>query len=365
MVGFRAVIAATVWRSLVTISLTTVTIQHEFVAVEWYMCSAAFKICQRCRKKICFSLSDGATMPFLGETIAVSTVLCWTVSIQLFGAAAKIAGSTAVNIIRLGTALMLFTLFLLIRDGSPLPLQFPLHAWIYLSLSGVVGFFIGDIFLFKALVELGPRVATLLHSLAAPTAAVIGWLFLDESYGVHQWLGIMVTLCGVGMVILERTPTTVEASARNVTRITVKGVFLGIGAMAGQAGGFVLSKAGMQSGAGYLDAFSATQIRAIAAFFCFVVFFTVTNKWRNVTTAIACKRALGYTVIGSFAGPFLGVSLSLMSLHYLTTGVASTILSLVPICIIPFAVFLHREHVSLQAVAGAVIAVLGIYLLVA
>lgn len=304
-------------------------------------------------------------MPFLGETIAVATVLCWTLSVQFFGAAAKMVGSTAVNIIRLGVALLLFTIFLLIRDGSPLPLHFPLHAWIYLGLSGVVGFFIGDIFLFKALVELGPRVATLLHSLAAPTAAVIGWLFLDESYALHQWFGIMVTLSGVSMVILERSPAAVAGRERNVTRITVKGILLGIGAMAGQAGGFVLSKAGMQTGAGYLDAFAATQIRAMAAFFCFVLFFTVTHKWRNVTAAIANGRALGFTVIGSCVGPFLGVSLSLMSLHYLTTGVASTILSLVPICIIPFSVFLHKEHVSLRAVCGAVIAVFGIYLLVA
>lgn len=304
-------------------------------------------------------------MPFFGEAIAVATVLCWTVSIQFFGAASKMVGSTAVNIIRLGVALMLFSVFLLVRDGSPVSLHFPLHAWIYLSLSGVVGFFIGDIFLFKALVELGPRVATLLHSLAAPTAAVIGWLFLDEIYAAHQWLGIFVTLSGVGLVILERSPAVTAGKTRNVTQISLKGVLYGIAAMAGQAGGFVLSKAGMQTAAGYLDAFAATQIRAIAAFLCFVVFFTVTHKWRNVRDALSNRRALGFTMIGSCVGPFLGVSLSLMTLHYLTTGVASTILSLVPICIIPFAIFLHKEHVSIRAVFGAVIAVFGIYLLVA
>ncbi|MCP4671749.1 MAG: EamA family transporter, partial [Desulfobacula sp.] len=70
-----------------------------------------------------------------------------------------------------------------------------------------------------------------------------------------------------------------------------------------------------------------------------------------------------FTAIGSAVGPFLGVSLSLLVLHYLTTGVASTFLSLVPIFIIPFSIFLHKEHVSIRAAAGAVIAVFGIYLL--
>ena len=119
----------------------------------------------------------------------------------------------------------------------------------------------------------------------------------------------------------------------------------------------------MQIEAGYLDAFAATQIRAIAAFFCFVMFFTVTNKWGNVKKALTNTKALTFTAIGAFIGPFLGVSLSLLVLHYLTTGVASTFLSLVPICIIPFSIFLHKEHVSIRAFAGAVTAVFGIYLL--
>lgn len=303
-------------------------------------------------------------MPFLGELIAVTTVICWTVSIQCFGMASKVIGSTAVNTIKLAVALVLFSAMLLLREGTLLPMHFPAHAWIYLSLSGVIGFFIGDIFLFKALVELGPRVATLLHSMAAPTAAVIGWLFLAESYELHQWLGIFVTLFGVALVILERSPAVVTGKDRNITKISVKGVLLGIGAMLGQAVGFVLSKAGMQTDTGYLDAFAATQIRALAAFICFVLFFTVTGRWGSFTQSLKNRRALGYSLVGSFLGPFIGVSLSLLTLHYLTTGVASTFLSLVPIFIIPFSIWLHKEHVSLRAIAGAVIAIFGIYLLV-
>lgn len=303
-------------------------------------------------------------MPFLGEVIAITTVLCWTVSVQFFGAASKAVGSTAVNIIRISFALILFSIFLFIRDGVALPVHFPVKAWVYLSLSGVVGFFIGDIFLFKALVELGPRVAMLMHSLAAPTAAVIGWLFLAEVYSLTQWLGIIVTLTGVGIVIFERNDRNIQRAKREISNISLKGIGYGIGAMAGQAGGFVLSKVGMQSGGVYLDAFSATQIRALSAFFCFVIFFTLSHKWRNVRTALGNRVAVYYTVVGAFIGPFVGVSLSLMTLHYLTTGVASTLLSLVPICIIPFSFFLHNEHVSPRAILGAVIAIAGIYLLV-
>ena len=300
-------------------------------------------------------------MPWAGELIAITTVLCWTISVQFFEAASKRVGATPVNIIRLTVALMLFSLLLFFRHGYIFPVNFPLSAWFYLSLSGIVGFFIGDIFLFKALVEIGPRVAMLIFSLSAPTAALIGWLFLDEIYVLHQWVGMFVTLFGVGIVILQRNQ---KASKLKIRDISLKGVLFGFGGMFGQACGYVLSKTGMQTESGYLDAFSATQIRAIAAFICFLVFFTVTGKWGNVKAAVRNTTALLFTAIGSAIGPFLGVSLSLLILHYLTTGVASTFLALVPVFIIPFSIFLHKEHVSIRAVAGAGTAVFGIYLLV-
>jgi drug/metabolite transporter (DMT)-like permease len=302
-------------------------------------------------------------MELSGIAIALCTVLCWTISVQFFEAASKRVGPTPVNIIRIGAALLLFSVLLLLRDGAPIPMSFPLRAWILLGLSGVVGFFIGDIFLFKALVELGPRLTMLIHSLAAPTAAVIGWFFLDERYLLHQWLGIGVTLSGVGMVIMEKKKKYPARRRRIQREITAIGVIYASLAMLGQACGMVLSKAGMQTENGYLDAFSSTQIRAIAAFACFVLFFTVTRRWVNVRSACADKKALLYTSIGAAVGPFLGVSLALLALHYIPTGVASTIFSLVPIFIIPFSIFLHKEHVSIQAITGAVIAVSGVYLL--
>ncbi|NOX35567.1 MAG: DMT family transporter [Deltaproteobacteria bacterium] len=302
-------------------------------------------------------------MAYNGEIIAIATVLCWSISVQFFEAASKKVGATPVNIIRLSFALVFFSIFLFFKHGYILPVHFPAIAWFYLSLSGIIGFFIGDIFLFKSLVEIGPRVSMLIFSLSAPTTALIGWIFLDEIYVFHQWIGMFVTLSGVGIVILERNQKISKTSKLKIRNISFKGVIFGFGGMFGQALGYILSKTGMQTGSGYLDAFSATQIRVIAAFICFLVFFTITGKWKNVKTAVKNTEAVIFTAIGSAIGPFLGVSLSLLVLHYLSTGVASTFLSLVPVFIIPFSIFLHKEHVSLRAAAGAVTAVFGIYLL--
>ncbi len=133
--------------------------------------------------------------------------------------------------------------------------------------------------------------------------------------------------------------------------------------MLGQATGYVMSKTGMQTADGFLDAFAATQIRALTAFACFLIYFTATRKWGQVSKAVKDRRSLAWTAMGALIGPFIGVSLSLKVLHYLTAGVASTFLSLTPVCIIPFSIYIHKERVSARAIAGAVIAVAGIWLL--
>ncbi|MCK5686716.1 DMT family transporter [bacterium] len=303
-------------------------------------------------------------MAYTGELIAVATVLCWTVSIQLFEVASKRAGASEINFLKMICAIILYAALLFWKHGYIIPLDFPAHAWFYLTLSGIVGFFIGDILLFKALIEIGSRVTMVIFSLSAPTAALLGWIFLNETYLLHQWAGMIVTITGVSLVILERHQKVSDSSNLKNINISMKGVLFGFGGMIGQASGYILSKIGMQiDGGGYLDAFAASQIRVTGSIICFLIFFTITGKWKSFQLALSDKKAIFFTTIGSVFGPFLGVSLSLLILHYLTTGVASTFLSLVPVFIIPFSIFIHKEHVSIRAVAGTLIAVSGIYLL--
>lgn len=298
-----------------------------------------------------------------GQLLGVVTVLCWTVSIQFFEFASKRIGAVSVNIVRISVALALFSILLYWRKGLVLPTDFPLHSWLLLSLSGIIGFFIGDIFLFKALVEIGPRLTMLIQTLAVPTAACIGWLFLDEKYLLLQWLGMLVTLIGVFAVVLEKNPGAQGAQKLDKRRGLRYGAVCALLAMVGQATGLILSKAGMQVDGGYLDPFAATHIRAFAAFICFVLFFIMTRKLPQLARAVKDTKAVAATAIGSALGPFIGVSLSLWTLHFLTAGIAATLFSLTPICIIPFVIFLHKEHVSLRAIIGAVVAVSGVYLL--
>ena len=300
---------------------------------------------------------------YIGELAAFGTALCWTFGSQFFEAAGKRVGPLSVNLIRLLLALLLFCILSLMTNGTLYPTDFPAHAWIWLGLSGIVGFALGDLFLFKAFVEIGPRISMLIMTLTAPLSALMGLTFLNEKYQLPQWIGMIVTLVGVSWVILERANNIQNKSKRKIRKITKSGIIYAFLGTLGQATGYILSKYGMMINNDYLDPFAATQIRVIAGTIGFMIIITLNRSWSNVVVALKNKSAMGFMFGGAFLGPFLGVSLSLLALHYITAGVASTITAIVPILIIPSVMFIGKEHVSIRALAGAIVAVAGVFLL--
>ena len=76
----------------------------------------------------------------------------------------------------------MFIILLTFINGNPIPINFPLKAWFWLSISGIIGFALGDLFLFRAFVEIGPRLSMLIMTLTAPTSAILGLIFLNEKY---------------------------------------------------------------------------------------------------------------------------------------------------------------------------------------
>jgi drug/metabolite transporter (DMT)-like permease len=170
-------------------------------------------------------------------------------------------------------------------------------------------------------------------------------------------LGMAVTLGGVAWVVLERQS---EHEAKKTTpNEFAKGITLAFLGAVGQSVGLVLSKLGMKS----YDPFAATQIRIIAGMLGFSAIFFAVGWWGRTFEALRDRKGVTYAALGAFAGPFVGVSLSLLAIQHTETGVAATIMATVPVLIIPAVVLLHRERVTARAALGAVVAVAGVSLL--
>jgi drug/metabolite transporter (DMT)-like permease len=301
-------------------------------------------------------LGSSAFTEHPGELAAFATVGCWSVSALAFTEAAKRMGSLPLNIIRLAMALGLFVVFEGLARGSPLPLDASAHNWFWLSISGLVGFTLGDLCLFRSFVLIGPRLSLLLMSLVPVMAAAASWVALGEELSLFSMAGMVLTIGGVVWVILERKPF----AAGPVVHASAAGVLLALGAAAGQAGGLVLSKIGMSDG---YDAFAATQIRTIAGLAGFLAILWVDRAWPRLVTAARSRPGIAYAALGACFGPFLGVSLSLVAVKYTYVGIAATIIALVPVMVIPMVIIVYREKVSLRAVLGAILALAGVALL--
>lgn len=291
----------------------------------------------------------------LGQIIALGTAVCWAISAIYFESAGKKVGSLSVNYITLLMGFIFISIFTYFTRGMLIPIDATSKTWIFLSMSGLIGFFIGDFFLFRAYVEIGSRISMLIMASSPPITALLEFLIFGEKLTKISILGMMITILGISMVILSRDPEgkTIE------TTYSIQGILFAFLGSVGQAIGLIFSKIGM----GEYNPFAATQIRIIAGLISFTVLFLVLNKWDDLKLAIKDKNTMGKIAIGSIFGPFLGVSLALLSLKYTSAGISSTITSIVPVIIIPFSILVFKEKVRFKEILGSIITVVGVGIL--
>jgi drug/metabolite transporter (DMT)-like permease len=291
----------------------------------------------------------------IGELAAFATAICWTATPIAFEAAGKRVGSLTVNFIRLIIAFVLIGLFTIFTRGMFLPIDATSTNWTWLTVSGLIGFVIGDLFLFEAYVSIGARISLLIMAAVPPITALVGFLLLHETLTLMDLLGMFITVGGIALVIVVKGAADKKVNLSH----PIKGiVYAFIGAL-GQSFGTVYSKFGM----GDYNAFAATQIRIIAAVIGFSIVVTARKHWKKIFISFKDYTAIKYIAIGSVFGPFIGVSLSLLAVQHTTTGVASTITSISRILIIPISIFVFKERISGKEILGALITIVGVALL--
>ena len=298
-------------------------------------------------------------MNYIGEIAALLTAACWSFNSVIFTLAGKRVGSSAVNSVRLWIA---FPALLLLHGalfGTPLPFPIELDRLFYLGLSGVIGFVIGDAMLFKSFLLIGPRRAMLLALLVPVFGAFLAWVFLGETLRILEIVSILVTIGGVGWVVAERTaPEGDPLSAP--PRKKFLGIWLAVGGAAGQALGLLFSRLGL---AGEYSAISATLVRVGVASLLLALLNFFQGDLRGHLAAMKDGKALLQITAGSLTGPVLGVTLSLVAVAHASIGVASTLMSLTPVMLLPVSHFLFRDRITSRAIIGTLVALFGVVML--
>jgi len=294
----------------------------------------------------------------MGGLAALGTSILWAAGSTFFTFASRELGSVAVNRVRLLLATIFLGITHLAINGALIPVNVEPEIWFWFVLSWVIGLVLGDAFLFQAFVWIGPRLSMLLMSLAPVISVIFSWIFLAERLTLLQVLGIGITVLGVSTVILDRgKPNQANGQNRNY----LKGLLFGLGGAVGQALGLITSKVGLNAGVSplsgnFIRIFSAAVIMWIIALLMKQAKVTIDSVWHS-------GRARSFLLIGTLAGPFLGVWLSLVAIQHTPVAVATTLMSLAPIILLPVGKIVFKERIGWRAVVGTVVAVSGVAML--
>ncbi len=297
----------------------------------------------------------------IGETAAIVTACLWTINSILFASAGKKIGSLSVNAYRILIAVCLLGITHIIFLGSLLPTASS-EQWFWIGLSGIVGLGIGDFGLFAAFVIIGPRRSVLIMSLSPIFAALGAYLMLGEILSPLIITGIAVTLIGIIIVILEKEENSDEKPISK--KLKTWGVFLAFIGAIGQGIGLVFAKKGMWLDPSIMmNPLSVTFVRMIMGALFIWTSVIVMRRLPEVRKALKSKKGMGHTAAGAFIGPFIGVTLSMIAVAYTQAGIAQTLMSLMPVFIIPAIWVLYKQKTSWRGVLGAIVAVIGVVIL--
>jgi drug/metabolite transporter (DMT)-like permease len=315
-----------------------------------------------------------ALSEFRGELAALSAALLWAISSFIYARLGKRLPLLWLNLVKSSIAIG-FILITLRWQYHMQPTIWPplnLAGLGLLSLSGAIGIGFGDSVFFRSLVDLGVRRGLLLEAISPPLTAFLATLFLNERLQVFDWLGIGLTVSGVAWVIVERTPD------QAVTHLK-RGILFGVLAALAQASGAILSRAGLAGTE--ISPLWSSLVRLTAGVLVLLVWLLIRRLTNRISKLVnpsqkpaldsSLQHALQPLTSGkfllvltaaSFCGTYLGIWLQQTALKYTPTGIAQALIATSPLFIIPIAV-ISGERISFRAVLGALVALIGIWLL--
>ena len=263
-------------------------------------------------------------MRYLGEIFALITALGWALSSLFFEQASKKADSISVNVIRLVMGIIFLGIFTCIDRGVILPVDATSYNWKILGISGLIGLFFGDMFLYEAYVMIGARICMLFMTMTPLVVGIFGYLFLGEALTLIQIVAMLITCSGVLLVVIK------PKNKNDEKKLSSKGILFICIATILEATGIVFTKMGSM---GY-DPSSSTQIRMIYALGVFIIFLTYKRLWKKVFNVLRDRKVI-LLIIGGTITATAGITFLVAALNLGNAGIISTISSTSPILIIP------------------------------
>lgn len=233
----------------------------------------------------------------------------------------------------------------------------PREAWGVLLISGALGFAVGDTCTFLALPRCGVQLTALLSNLIPPLAALLAWIFLDESLSLMTLLWMGVVILGVVIVITESSPEPEAKTHRG------QGIFFGALASLAQAVAIVVGRHGFQG----VEIFPGTVTRILGGVGGALILTVLVSLFRRQSPARELdiltrplrrpKLATGL-IVPTFFAAVLILPLHSFALRGAPGGVAAALLATTPLFTLPLGL-LFGTRPTLRTSLGTAIGFVG------
>ena len=287
----------------------------------------------------------------IGITAALGSAASWAAGSFLFKRIGEGVSPFGMTLVK-GVIGIVFLMAALSFTGSR---TIETESVLFLSLSGLLGIAVADTLFFAALQDLGPVTIVVFFMMGQIVTAMMALYWLGEIPSMQTWVGICVTLAGVGAVLWPKFGSNAISK-----RSGIRGVLLGAVSMLCMSASTVVAKPALES----VSTIMATLIRMISGTMCILFFGLATNRIRQWLIPVRNMRLITLFVFSVAVVTFGGFWLSLVSIKYLDVAIASTIGATEPLFVIPLALVFFNERISLLESLGAVGASIGVVLLI-
>jgi drug/metabolite transporter (DMT)-like permease len=284
--------------------------------------------------------------------LAILAAMCWSVASLISADITRLIGGLVFNRLRLFfVSIMLIAYTTMINTWETVHFE-------YLNIiiiSGIIGIFLGDTFLFIALQKIGPRRNNILFSLAAPFTVLLNIFFLKKQMSAENLLGCFVVFIGVVIAVAFGSNKKVDHRWETIQGSIIVGISFGILAALCQALGLIMMKPILDLG---VDPIASAAIRTSIS--CLMLSFTFFLRSKNFTSPIPLNLSILFkSIISGFLGMALGMSLLLIALQNADAGIVATLSSTSPIMILFLIWILTKEMPKKGAWIGTIFAMIG------
>lgn len=292
-----------------------------------------------------------APIPYLGEILALSCAVIWSLSVIFFKKSGETVHPLALNLFKdvLGAVLLVPTIWITGQVWLPGTQQTDVAL---LLLSGALGIGIADTLFFMALNRLGAGLSAIIDCLYSPTVIALSVVWLGETMRAWQ-------LSGVALILSAVFIATFEKPQQGISRRQMQwGIFYGSLGIILIAIGVVIAKPIVER----LPLLWVTEIRLLGGIIILALVFLARRDRIAILNTLRSSGHRGYTIMGSLLGAYLSMIIWLGGMKYTQASTAAALNQTSNIFIFLMAAIFLKEPINLKRGIAITLGVGGAYL---